>query len=146
MANVHSNKVVVFRVNVSWVALFPYPQRCNTTTNDRIYNYNATILEGSRTVTFSDYRGKSVLFVNVATYWGYTYQYVGKKKKKKHRKSLVLNKVTFAHCFVFVCLFFSQNWMHYMMRWNNLDSLFLAFPPTNLGNRNQERSRKSYLV
>uniref|UniRef100_A0A3P8WKR6 Uncharacterized protein n=1 Tax=Cynoglossus semilaevis TaxID=244447 RepID=A0A3P8WKR6_CYNSE len=42
--------------------------RCNTTTNDRIYNYNATILEGSRTVTFSDYRGKSVLFVNVATY------------------------------------------------------------------------------
>lgn len=139
-------KWYVFRVNISWIALFPYPQRCNTTTNDRIYNYNATILEGSRTVTFSDYRGKSVLFVNVATYWGYTYQYVGKKKKtKKHWKSLVLNKVTFAHCFVFVC-FFSQNWMHYMMRWNNLDSLFLAFPPTNLGNRNQERSRKSYLV
>lgn len=86
MANVHSNKVVVFRVNISWIALFPYPQRCNPTTNDRIYNYNATILEGSRTVTFSDYRGKSVLFVNVATYWGYTYQYVGKKKKQKTLK------------------------------------------------------------
>uniref|UniRef100_A0A669DQF9 Uncharacterized protein n=1 Tax=Oreochromis niloticus TaxID=8128 RepID=A0A669DQF9_ORENI len=33
-----------------------------------IYKYRAKTLNGSQTVNFSDYAGKAVLFVNVATY------------------------------------------------------------------------------
>uniref|UniRef100_A0A3B3DCM7 Uncharacterized protein n=1 Tax=Oryzias melastigma TaxID=30732 RepID=A0A3B3DCM7_ORYME len=33
-----------------------------------IHKYHAKTLNGSHTVNFSDYAGKSVLFVNVATY------------------------------------------------------------------------------
>lgn len=55
-----------------------YPQQCESATDKTIYQYSARTLNGSRTVNFSDYMGKSVLFVNVATYWGYTFQYVGK--------------------------------------------------------------------
>uniref|UniRef100_A0A3Q3S4W9 Glutathione peroxidase n=1 Tax=Mastacembelus armatus TaxID=205130 RepID=A0A3Q3S4W9_9TELE len=33
-----------------------------------IYKYQAKTLNGSHTVNFNDYAGKSVLFINVATY------------------------------------------------------------------------------
>uniref|UniRef100_A0A3B3U083 Glutathione peroxidase 3 n=1 Tax=Poecilia latipinna TaxID=48699 RepID=A0A3B3U083_9TELE len=45
-----------------------YPQRCDSSTAGTIYQYNARTLNGSRIVNFSDFAGKSVLFVNVATY------------------------------------------------------------------------------
>lgn len=54
-------------------------QQCISSTDGTIYNYQARTLNGSHTVNLGDFRGRSVLFVNVATYWGYTYQYVGKK-------------------------------------------------------------------
>ncbi|CAN9514822.1 unnamed protein product [Ophioblennius macclurei] len=43
-------------------------QQCDSSTDGTIYNYKAKTLNGSHTVNFSDYTGKSVLFVNVATY------------------------------------------------------------------------------
>uniref|UniRef100_A0A8D0CRY9 Uncharacterized protein n=1 Tax=Sander lucioperca TaxID=283035 RepID=A0A8D0CRY9_SANLU len=42
-------------------------QRCEST-HGTIYKYQAKTLNQSRTVNFSDYTGKSVLFINVATY------------------------------------------------------------------------------
>jgi len=39
--------------------------------NGDFYDYSATLLNGTH-VDFSDYRGKVVLVVNVATYWGLT--------------------------------------------------------------------------
>ncbi|KAA8589110.1 hypothetical protein FQN60_010455 [Etheostoma spectabile] len=44
-----------------------FTQRCEYT-HDTIYKYQAKTLNQSRTVNFSDYKGKSVLFINVATY------------------------------------------------------------------------------
>uniref|UniRef100_A0A3P9NHR6 Uncharacterized protein n=1 Tax=Poecilia reticulata TaxID=8081 RepID=A0A3P9NHR6_POERE len=41
---------------------------CDSSTAGTIYQYNARTLNGSRTVNFGDFAGKSVLFVNVATY------------------------------------------------------------------------------
>ncbi|KAM3613170.1 uncharacterized protein V6R79_021799 [Siganus canaliculatus] len=43
-------------------------QRCESSRDGTIYKYKARTLNGSRTVNFSDYAGKSVLVVNVATY------------------------------------------------------------------------------
>uniref|UniRef100_A0A672GGY1 Glutathione peroxidase n=1 Tax=Salarias fasciatus TaxID=181472 RepID=A0A672GGY1_SALFA len=43
-------------------------RQCDSSTDGTIYKYKARTLNGSRTVNFSDYAGKSVLFVNVATY------------------------------------------------------------------------------
>uniref|UniRef100_A0A3P8T0X2 Glutathione peroxidase 3 n=1 Tax=Amphiprion percula TaxID=161767 RepID=A0A3P8T0X2_AMPPE len=43
-------------------------QRCDSSSNGTLYKYQARTLNGSRTVNLSDYRGKSVLIVNVATY------------------------------------------------------------------------------
>uniref|UniRef100_A0A3Q3WS64 Uncharacterized protein n=1 Tax=Mola mola TaxID=94237 RepID=A0A3Q3WS64_MOLML len=43
-------------------------ERCKASTDGTIYKYRAQALNGNRTVDFSDYAGKSVLFVNVATY------------------------------------------------------------------------------
>ncbi|KAK5865025.1 hypothetical protein PBY51_016221 [Eleginops maclovinus] len=45
----------------------PLTQQCESTDGD-IYRYQAKTLNDSRTVNFSDYRGTSVLFINVATY------------------------------------------------------------------------------
>uniref|UniRef100_A0A3P9IYI1 Glutathione peroxidase n=1 Tax=Oryzias latipes TaxID=8090 RepID=A0A3P9IYI1_ORYLA len=42
--------------------------KCDSFTDGSIYKYHAKTLNGSQTVNFSDYIGKSVLFVNVATY------------------------------------------------------------------------------
>lgn len=43
-------------------------QQCNSSVEGTIYKYRAKTLNGSQTVNFSDYAGKAVLFVNVATY------------------------------------------------------------------------------
>lgn len=69
-----------------------YLQQCDSSTDDTIYKYKAKTLNGSYTVNFSDYTGKTVLFVNVATYWGLTYQYVGKKLHHRHRDTVEINK------------------------------------------------------
>lgn len=45
-----------------------YPQSCDASIDGTIYNYKARTLNGNHTINFSDYAGKSVLFVNVATY------------------------------------------------------------------------------
>lgn len=45
----------------------PLTQLCEPT-DGTIYNYHAKTLNNSHTVNFSDYKGKSVLFINVATY------------------------------------------------------------------------------
>lgn len=45
-----------------------YLQQCDSSTDDTIYKYKAKTLNGSCTVNFSGYTGKTVLFVNVATY------------------------------------------------------------------------------
>lgn len=66
--------------------LFLYPQQCESSTDGTIYKYKAKTLNGSHTVNFSDYTGKSVLFINVATYWGYTFQYVGKNQHHRPHK------------------------------------------------------------
>uniref|UniRef100_A0A3B5QBM9 Uncharacterized protein n=1 Tax=Xiphophorus maculatus TaxID=8083 RepID=A0A3B5QBM9_XIPMA len=42
--------------------------RCDSSTAGTIYQYNARTLNGSRVVNFGDFAGKTVLFVNVATY------------------------------------------------------------------------------
>ncbi|KAI3351250.1 hypothetical protein L3Q82_005799 [Scortum barcoo] len=42
--------------------------QCESPTDGTIYKYQAKTLNGSHTVNFSDYKGKSVLFVNVATH------------------------------------------------------------------------------
>uniref|UniRef100_A0A673BKL8 Glutathione peroxidase n=1 Tax=Sphaeramia orbicularis TaxID=375764 RepID=A0A673BKL8_9TELE len=42
--------------------------QCDSSTDDTIYNYHAKTLNGSHTVNFSEFRGKAVLFINVATY------------------------------------------------------------------------------
>uniref|UniRef100_A0A3Q4HJ63 Glutathione peroxidase n=1 Tax=Neolamprologus brichardi TaxID=32507 RepID=A0A3Q4HJ63_NEOBR len=42
--------------------------QCNSSVEGTIYKYRAKTLNGSQTVNFSDYAGKAVLFVNVATY------------------------------------------------------------------------------
>ncbi|TNM98794.1 hypothetical protein fugu_013358 [Takifugu bimaculatus] len=46
----------------------PLKQFCDPTTNGTIYDYSAQVLNGPLKVDFSDFRGKFVLFVNVATY------------------------------------------------------------------------------
>jgi len=47
---------------------FPLTQHCDASVDGTIHKYNAKTLNGSNTVNFSDYIGKSVLFVNTATY------------------------------------------------------------------------------
>uniref|UniRef100_A0A3Q2P4G1 Uncharacterized protein n=1 Tax=Fundulus heteroclitus TaxID=8078 RepID=A0A3Q2P4G1_FUNHE len=42
--------------------------KCNSSTEDTIYRYQARTLNGSKPVSFADFAGTSVLFVNVATY------------------------------------------------------------------------------
>uniref|UniRef100_A0A3Q3B5G5 Uncharacterized protein n=1 Tax=Kryptolebias marmoratus TaxID=37003 RepID=A0A3Q3B5G5_KRYMA len=44
------------------------PQMCDSSADGTIYKYHAKTLNGSHTVNFTDYTGKCVLFVNVATY------------------------------------------------------------------------------
>lgn len=43
-------------------------QRCDSATDGTIYDYEARTLNGSHTVSLQSYRGRAVLFVNVATY------------------------------------------------------------------------------
>ena len=119
-----------------------YIQQCDSAADDTIYKYKAKTLNGSCTVNFSGYTGKTVLFVNVATYWGLTYQYVGKKLHHRHRVTEEINKLL---CKTFNCLSFifgHQNWMHYTRRWNPSDSPSSAFPATSLENRNQGKTMK----
>uniref|UniRef100_A0A3Q3Q7F6 Glutathione peroxidase n=1 Tax=Monopterus albus TaxID=43700 RepID=A0A3Q3Q7F6_MONAL len=52
---------------LSFVCVCLY-QRCDFSTDGTIYKYQAKTLNGNHTVNFSNYRGKIVLFVNVATY------------------------------------------------------------------------------
>uniref|UniRef100_A0A8D3A7J5 Glutathione peroxidase n=1 Tax=Scophthalmus maximus TaxID=52904 RepID=A0A8D3A7J5_SCOMX len=57
-----------FVVLLFFFLLFLKRSRCDSSTDGNIYRYQAKTLNGSRTVNLSEYRGKSVLFVNVATY------------------------------------------------------------------------------
>lgn len=41
---------------------------CYPTVNDTIYSYGALTLDGDEYIPFERYKGKTVLFVNVATY------------------------------------------------------------------------------
>jgi len=43
--------------------------------NTTFYDFKLRNVHKNDTINFSDYRGKVVLLVNVATYWGHTYQY-----------------------------------------------------------------------
>lgn len=56
-------------------------QLCDSTTPGTIYDYRAQVLDKDHCVDFTEFKGKPVLFVNVATYWGYTYQYKGMKQR-----------------------------------------------------------------
>jgi len=53
-------------------------QVCNPGVGDSIHKYGAKTINGTQYIPFSHYAGKHVLIVNVATYWGLTFQYVGK--------------------------------------------------------------------
>lgn len=71
----------MLEVTAHSVVCVPHPsQLCDTSTDGTIYKYYAKSLNSSRSVNFTDYAGKTVLFVNVATYWGLTSQYVGKER------------------------------------------------------------------
>lgn len=52
-------------------------QHCATSNSsiDNVYPYAEKELNSSRTVRLSKFNGKVMLIVNVATYWGFTYQY-----------------------------------------------------------------------
>lgn len=52
-------------------------QHCVTSNSsiDNVYSYSEKELNSSRTLRLSKFSGKVVLIVNVATYWGFTYQY-----------------------------------------------------------------------
>lgn len=65
--------------HLAWI-LCLYPQQCKSPAEGTIYRYSAKTLNGSHTVKFCDYEGQTVLFVNTATYWGLTHQYVGKRR------------------------------------------------------------------
>uniref|UniRef100_A0A3B4U3V4 Glutathione peroxidase n=1 Tax=Seriola dumerili TaxID=41447 RepID=A0A3B4U3V4_SERDU len=60
--------IMLVKTNITCFDLCLYPQRCDSSTDGNIYKYQAKTLNGSRTVNFSEYAGKSVLIVNVATY------------------------------------------------------------------------------
>nr|QJF53919.1 glutathione peroxidase 3-like, transcript variant [Gobiocypris rarus] len=51
-------------------------QVCNPGVGDTIHNYGAKTINGTQYIPFSNYAGKHVLIVNVATYSGLTFQYV----------------------------------------------------------------------
>lgn len=121
-----------------------YNQLCDSTTNGTIYDYSAQVLNRPLNVDFNDFRGKFVLFVNVATYWSYTYQYKGEKRRHTRQNLLFLLKVN--GVLVIFDFYFShtghQIWMHYRKSWEIVDLSFSAFPPTNSGNRSQEHLLK----
>uniref|UniRef100_A0A8C4HR70 Glutathione peroxidase n=1 Tax=Dicentrarchus labrax TaxID=13489 RepID=A0A8C4HR70_DICLA len=56
--------------NISWYIkiMICFQKTLDNKSYGTIYKYHAKTLNGSHTVNFSDYAGKSVLFVNVATY------------------------------------------------------------------------------
>jgi len=45
------------------------------TDGDSVYNYNFTTLDESETISLDAFRDKTLLIVNVATYWGLTHSY-----------------------------------------------------------------------
>jgi len=49
--------------------------QCKNSSGD-VYSFSGPALDGKRMVKMDDFRGKVILVVNVATYWGYTQQYV----------------------------------------------------------------------
>jgi len=54
----------------------PLSRQCNVdASNQTIYDFTIPTLSGSKNISLSDYRGKLVLIVNVATYCGYAFQY-----------------------------------------------------------------------
>ncbi len=67
--------VVVVQSAFCYVCL---SQVCNPAGSDTIHNYCVKTLNGTQYIPFSRYAGRHVLIVNVATYWGLTFQYVGK--------------------------------------------------------------------
>jgi len=48
---------------------------CYDTGSENIYEYKFETIDGQRNVSLSDYRNHTLLIVNVATYWGYTFTY-----------------------------------------------------------------------
>jgi glutathione peroxidase len=56
-----------------------------------IYDYSFTMLDGSKTVKLSDFKGKKILFVNTASECGYTPQYENLEKVyEKYKDKLVI--------------------------------------------------------
>ncbi|CDQ85173.1 unnamed protein product [Oncorhynchus mykiss] len=51
-----------------WAEGDSFSQVCDPSKDGTIYNYNAKTLNGSRSVSLREYMGKTVLFVNVASY------------------------------------------------------------------------------
>lgn len=76
-------------------------QLCDSTTPGTIYDYRAQVPDEDRCVDFSEFRGKPVLFVNVATYWRYTSQYKGKKRRCALENFLFVLKVSSCLWFLF---------------------------------------------
>lgn len=54
--------------------------------NTTLYDFQLKNVHMNETINFSDYRGKVVMLVNVATYWGHTYQYHGMNALQSNNK------------------------------------------------------------
>lgn len=70
-------------------------QQCESSRDGTIYDYQAKTLNGSRPVSLSEYRGKTVLIVNVATFWGLTFQYLELNALHEELKPYGLNILGF---------------------------------------------------
>lgn len=66
-------------------------QNCDSKTPGTIYDYRVQVLNGEPIVDFNEFRGKPILFVNVATYWGFTYQYKGENRRRTPQDFLLLS-------------------------------------------------------
>lgn len=64
------------RVNIhSWLTTISYTSYSTSMANKSIYDFSAETLDG-QLVPLSSYRGKGLLIVNVATFWGSTIEEV----------------------------------------------------------------------
>ncbi|MBN3293703.1 GPX3 peroxidase, partial [Polypterus senegalus] len=76
----HAGKLILTLLVVGFLkpceAIGEMKVSCNSDVEGTIYSYGATILDGSKNVSFNEYAGKTVLFVNLATYCGLTMQYL----------------------------------------------------------------------
>lgn len=62
----------------NWVSVFQ--QLCNQAVDGSMFEYGAKTLTEGLHIPFRQYAGKYVLLVNVATFWGLTFQYLGTQR------------------------------------------------------------------